>query len=67
MMETVIKSTKFAVAACSMFLGGMACLPFAVIKDCDEDRGDFPRGFASATVSGLGVIGEYAYILAKIL
>ena len=64
MIRAILKSTEFCVAACALCIGGLVATPFAVYRDCEEGDNDFPRGWCAAAAAGLGVIGEYAAIIA---
>lgn len=65
MIGTILRSTKFCVAACTLCVGGLIATPFAVYRDCEKGDDNWPRGWCAAAAAGLGVIGEYAAIIAR--
>lgn len=67
MITTILRSTKFCAATCALFIGGLASIPYAVYKDCEAEDYNFPRGYCAVAAAGLGVIGEYAAIIAHFM
>ena len=64
MITTILRSTKFIAAACTLCVGGFIATPFAVHRDYEKGDNNFPRGYCAVGISGLGMIVEYAAIIA---
>lgn len=67
MITTILRSAKFGTAACALFVGGMLSIPYAAWRDCEKGDKNFTRTYCTTGVAGLGVIGEYAAIIAHFI
>jgi hypothetical protein len=67
MITTILRSAKFGKAACALFIGGTLSIPFAVLRDCEMGDKNLSRAWCATGAAGLGVIGEYAAIIAHFI